>query len=142
MEEPCVGSRQASVKSHMLILRLAHAGCNLRLVKALAQGLPILYNHVVKEVKYDQAGVQVTAGNTVIAGAALTTEVATVLYTGMGSCPFDILSFCSSVQLSDLFLPASSAYCSYVPPATASSFDVLICSSATSGASVLATHCL
>lgn len=69
MEEPCVSSRKASVKSHMLTLRLTHAGCNLRLVKALAQGLPILYNHVVKEVKYDQAGVQVTAGNTVIAGA-------------------------------------------------------------------------
>ena len=44
------------------------AGCNLRLVKALAQGLPILYNHVVKEVKYEQAGVSVTAGNTVIKG--------------------------------------------------------------------------
>ena len=38
-------------------------------MKALAEGLPILYNHVVKEVKYDQQGVTVTAGNTVIAGA-------------------------------------------------------------------------
>ncbi|KAL0034074.1 hypothetical protein WJX79_007286 [Trebouxia sp. C0005] len=46
-------------------------GCNLRLVKALAEGLPILYNHVVQEVKYDQAGVRVTAGNTVIAGDAV-----------------------------------------------------------------------
>ena len=48
-------------------LRLG-AGCNLRLVKALAAGLPILYNHVVKEVKYDQGGVKVSAGNSVIAG--------------------------------------------------------------------------
>ena len=81
-----MSSRKASVQSHMLILRLAHAGCNLRLVKALAQGLPILYNHVIKEVKYDQAGVRVTAGNTVIAGAVLITECATALYTDMGSC--------------------------------------------------------
>ncbi len=64
----------------MLTFILTHAGCNLRLVKALAQGLPILYNHVVKEVKYDQAGVQVTAGNTVIAGAVLITDCATVLH--------------------------------------------------------------
>lgn len=51
-----------------LSVKLWSAGCNLRLVKALAQGLPILYNHVVKEVKYEQAGVSVTAGNTVIKG--------------------------------------------------------------------------
>lgn len=44
------------------------AGCNLRLVKALALGLPILYNHIVKQVKYEQAGVSVIAGNTVIQG--------------------------------------------------------------------------
>ena len=53
-----------------LSVQLWSAGCNLRLVKALAQGLPILYNHVVKEVKYEQAGVSVTAGNTVIKGDA------------------------------------------------------------------------
>lgn len=51
-----------------LIVQPNTAGCNLRLVKALAQGLPILYNHVVKEVKYEQTGVSVTAGNTVIKG--------------------------------------------------------------------------
>ena len=56
--------------------KLIHAGCNLRLVKALANGLPILYNHVVKEVKYDQAGVQVTAGKTVIAGAIPAASIA------------------------------------------------------------------
>ena len=100
MEDQFVCSRQASVKSGVLTLRLTHAGCNLRLVKALAQGLPILYNHVVKEVKYDQAGVQVAAGNTVIAGAVLITECATVLF--IGPLPIDILLFCFSVQVSNL----------------------------------------
>ena len=51
-----------------LIVQAWTAGCNLRLVKALAQGLPILYNHVVKEVKYEQAGVSITAGDAVIRG--------------------------------------------------------------------------
>lgn len=92
----------ASVKANMLILRLTHAGCNLRLVKALAEGLPILYNHVVQEVKYDQAGVRVTAGNTVIAGAAFTTESGTARLGSDGLLPICILSFCLPVQFSDL----------------------------------------
>ena len=57
----CIGSPRPPVQS-------ITAGCNLRLVKALAEGLPILYKHVVKQVKYEQAGVSVTAGNTVIKG--------------------------------------------------------------------------
>lgn len=51
------------------------AGCNIRLVQALAKGLPIMYNNVVKRISYDQSGVQVTAGNTVIAADAVVVTV-------------------------------------------------------------------
>jgi len=134
-----VCSRQASVKSNLLTLRLTHAGCNLRLVKALAKGLPILYNHVVKEVKYDQAGVRVTAGNTVIAGAIHITERATALFIKIWAPAH--WSFCFSVQLSDLCLPARSACCFCVPSATASSCDVPSCSQMQHPVQALLQHC-
>ena len=68
------------------------AGCNLRLVKALAQGLPILYNKVVKEVKYDQAGVSVTAGNTVIKGTPSGLSLCKIRCTASDCCTRKILS--------------------------------------------------
>lgn len=71
-------------------------------MKALAEGLPVLYNHVVKEVKYDQQGVTVTAGNTVISGeyawsgpliavCIVALHTATLLLSGM---PIDLYSDC------------------------------------------------
>lgn len=44
-------------------------------MQALAKGLPIMYNNVVKRISYDQSGVQVTAGNTVIAADAVVVTV-------------------------------------------------------------------
>ena len=53
---------------------LSPAGGNVRLVAALADGLPIFYNSVVSRVQYGPGGVHVTAGGRTFKGALLAPE--------------------------------------------------------------------
>lgn len=45
------------------------AGGNLRLVEALAEGLPVMYNSVVTDVAYSRAGVRVQTAGGAFTGA-------------------------------------------------------------------------
>ena len=49
----------------------AVTGCNIRLVEALAQDLPIFFDHVVTGIDYSEAGVAVHTAKQTFTGAEL-----------------------------------------------------------------------
>ena len=58
----------ARIKTSPFTMRLWIPGCNLRIVAALAEGLPIFYNSVVDAISYSSQGVAVYTQDTVFKG--------------------------------------------------------------------------
>ena len=61
----------AASRAKRYVSTYARAGCNIRLVEALAQDLPIFFDHVVTGIDYCEGGVAVHTAQQTFTGAAL-----------------------------------------------------------------------
>ena len=62
------------------------AGGNIRLVAGLAEGLPILYNSVVRDIHYSESRVRVSTASKSFEGESLIIPSASVTSTCKSSC--------------------------------------------------------